>query len=91
MLSPYPPWHGVDVGDPVAAEVEPGEAGKGLQGGNRDGGKLVGDQAQGVQGALQAVERLERNIIKSSNTLQISMFAQMLRNHKSEKIPRRNS
>ena len=87
----YPPGHGVDVGDPVAAEVEPGEAGEGLQGGDWDGGQLVGDQTQGVQGALQSVECLERNIIKSSGTSQISMFAQMLRNHKSEKIPRRNS
>ena len=91
MLPPNSPGHCVDVGDPVAAEVEPGEAGEGLQGGDRDGGQLVGDQAQGVQGALQSVECLERNIIKSLNTSQISMFAQMLRNHKSEKIPRRNS
>ena len=91
-MPPYPPGHGVDVGDPVAAEVKSGEAGEGLQGGDRDGGQLVGDQTQGVQGALQSVECLgERNIIKSSGTSQISMFAQMLRNHKSEKIPRRNS
>ena len=52
MLPPNSPGHCVDVGDPVAAEVEPGEAGEGLQGGDRDGGQLVGDQAQGMQGAL---------------------------------------
>ena len=92
LVLPIPiPGHGVDVGDPVAAEVEPGEAGEGLQGGDRDRGQLVGDKAKGVQGALQSIECLERKIIKSLNTSRNSMFAQMLRNHKSEKIPRRNS
>ena len=57
----YLPGHGVDVSDLVAAEVEPGEAGQGLQGGHGDGGQLVRDQAQGVQRALQTVECLDRN------------------------------
>ena len=59
MLPPSVPGHGVDVSDLVAAEVEPGEAGQGLQGGHGDGGQLVRDQAEGVQGALQTIECLE--------------------------------
>ena len=65
MLPSSVPGHGINVGDLVAAEVEPGEAGEGLQGGDGDGGQLVGDQAQGVQGALQTIECLEKNIMKS--------------------------
>ena len=49
MLPPSVPGHGVDVSDLVAAEVEPCEAGQGLQGGHGDGGQLVRDKAEGVQ------------------------------------------
>ena len=90
-MPPSVPGHGVNVSDLVAAEVEPGEAGEGLQGGDGDGGQLVGDQAQSVQGALEPVECLDRNIMESLDLSQLLMFTQMLRNHKSEKIPRRTS
>ena len=49
MLPPFVPGHGVDVSDLVAAEVEPRQAGQGLQSGHGDGGQLVRDKAQGVQ------------------------------------------
>ena len=78
------PGQSVDVGDPVPAEVEPGEAGQALQGGHRDRGQTVGHQAQCVQIPLQTIECLVReNVIVNINimlkiTPRLLMFAQML-------------